>query len=69
MFYAVWLVCILGTDPECQEIERKNKVLHKTEEACLQDAMNQTKGLVAYMKANNMQGQVAHKCVEDKNSI
>jgi hypothetical protein len=69
MFYAMWLVCIMGATPECREIERKAKVLHKTEEACLEDALQQTRNIIEYLTANGLQGQVGHKCVEDKNSI
>jgi len=69
MFYAMWLVCVMGVSQECQEIERKDRQMFKTEQACMDDALMETKNLMNYLIANGLVGQVGYKCVEDKNSI
>lgn len=69
MFYAMWLVCIVGMEPECKEIQRTQRVWHKTEEACLADALEQTNKIIAYLIANGLVGQAGYKCVLDKDHI
>lgn len=69
MFYAMWLVCIMGASQECNEIEKIERVLHKTEEACKEYAANETKQIMLYLMGQGLVAQVGYKCEEDKNSI
>lgn len=68
MFYAMWLVCLAVTN-NCEEIVKKERTLHKTEEACMIEAHETAKELVVYFMQQGMPAQIGTKCVEDKESI
>ena len=68
MFYAMWLVCLSVTN-NCEEIVRTIPTLHKTEEACMEDARKTAQEIHLYFLQQNIQAQIGVKCVEDKNSI
>lgn len=67
MFYAVWLVCIMGS--ECDQIEKIERVRHKTEEACMEYANGEAKNISILLMSKGLMAQVGYKCEEDKESI